>query len=43
MAAYTPIVVTGLFDAPARTITVEIAPGPASIGTPSGMIPTSSF
>src|ERR1019366_7703812 len=25
------------------TITAEIAPGPASIGTPSGMIPKSSF
>src|SRR5690242_12996932 len=43
MATYTPVVVTADFAAPASTMTVEIAPGPASIGTPRGMIPTSSF
>src|SRR2546422_10613621 len=30
-------------EAPVSTMTVEMAPGPASIGTPSGMMPTSSF
>src|SRR6266550_2611570 len=36
-------VAAGDFAPNARTMTVEMAPGPASIGTPSGMIPMSSF
>ena len=43
METYTAAVSSGPFDPRARTITVEIAPGPASIGTPNGMIPMSSF
>jgi len=31
------------FDWPISTITVEIAPGPASIGMPRGVTPISSF
>ena len=30
-------------DCAIRAMTVEIDPGPASMGTPSGMMPTSSF
>src|SRR5438552_13517812 len=43
IATYTAAVVSGVFAAPLSTITVEIAPGPANMGMPSGMIPTSSF
>src|SRR5205085_4573885 len=43
IATYTAAVVSGAFAAPLSTMTVEIAPGPASMGIPSGMIPTSSF
>src|SRR5256884_2510359 len=43
MAAETAAAVSGVFAAPLSTITVEIAPGPANMGMPSGMIPTSSF
>src|SRR6266699_1111854 len=41
--AYTVTVAATDFAPRASTITVEIAPGPASIGTPSGMMPISSF
>src|SRR3989441_606352 len=43
MAPKTPRVVTRALEAPLNTMTVEMAPGPASSGTPSGMMPTSSF
>src|SRR2546426_573445 len=39
----TPRVMALPLEAPVSTMTVEMAPGPASIGTPSGMMPTSSF
>lgn len=43
MATKTGIACHQRRDCPMRTIAVEIAPGPASMGTPSGVTPTSSF
>src|SRR5947208_6087538 len=43
IAPRTPRVMALPLEAPVSTMTVEMAPGPASIGTPSGMMPTSSY